>query len=778
MTEALDGVGEQALLLMPNCEGGEPEQDLVVIVAAALPTKSSVHIVSPAVRCGPVTPGRYPARELTEVRTPQQIFFMPQRLLVPLFQRPYVWSQEAQWEPLWDDVQRLAAKRLAGDTLSTHFLGAVVLQQQANHVGALAIRTIIDGQQRLTTLQILLDAVQGQVAAAGFDRLATRLQNLIENGEEFVQEDEEQFKVWPTNRDRAAYREVMSAAAPVNHAGLVNHASRLTKAHEYFSESVAEWLGTNDDRENRADALVGACMGQLQIVAIELLHDEDAQEIFETLNARGTPLTPADLIKNLVFQRLNLGPEKTEQLYREYWSMFETPFWEQEVTSGRIKYSRSSLFLNHWLIARTFVDVPAREVFTQFKRYVADGEHPVADLLPRLKNSADRYRQLLDAASNRTALLTRTELFAYRVGTLDSEVVKPILVWLNEDEQSGIPAEQRDRCIAAIESWMVRRAIIRAKSSGMNRFMVDLLVQLGKSDKLRIGDATVDFLTKQIAPTSYWPGDKEVRRELLSTPIYRKLRRGRLRMILEALEDDARGFTPGNSKHEARLMRDVCSIEHVIPQNWLKNWGAGVGLTEHGERDQLVHLLGNLTLVTQSLNSSLSNAAWLGDNGKRHTLNSHTSLHLTRQVHDSAPNEWTDDHVLERTAALADRVLAIWPVPDGHEIALDGYSAEARTRSLVEVADLVRAGLIAAGDILWARSQAVRGRTATVGADGLIYLDGTAYGTLSGAARALTGSQSEAGWWFWLIDAEGSRCMSDVRAEYANRLDDPDEDDD
>lgn len=568
----------------------------------------------------------------------------------------------------------------------------------------------------------------------------------------------------------------MTAEPPIEYASLAHHGSRLAKAHDYFTTSVNEWLHEANNAEERAEALVSACMGQLQLVAIELLQDEDAQEIFETLNARGTPLTPADLIKNFVFQRLNQSPEKTEKLYREYWSQFETPFWEQDVVSGRIRYSRSSLFLNHWLIARTYVDVPAREVFGQFKRYVTDENLVVAELLPKLKNSADRYRALLDAAADRTRLLNRVELFAYRVSTLDSEVVKPILVWLAEEEQADIPTSQRDRCVAAIEGWMVRRALIRAKSSSMNRFMVDLLNHLQGSDHAAIGDLTIDFLQKQSAPTTYWPGDREVRRELLSTPVYRKLRRGRLRMVLEALEDDARGYTSGRSKHEARVIRDTCSIEHVMPQNWLRNWGTGVGPSEHGERDRTVHMLGNLTLVTQALNSALSDAAWNRSNGKRASLNQHTSLHLTRQVFEGAPDEWTTDHINERTAALVERVLAIWPVPAGHDPSPDGTSIKARARFSVEVADLVRAGLVAAGDNLWARSQAVRGRTATIGADGLIYVDGAPHSTLSGAARTVTGSQSEAGWWFWLVDPEGKRSMMDLRSEYTNNLDDPDED--
>lgn len=104
-------------------------------------------------------------------------------------------------------------------------------------------------------------------------------------------------------------------------------------------------------------------------MTIQLLSNEDAQEIFETLNARGTPLTAADLIKNYLFQRLEKDALATESAYQDYWSDSETPFWEAEVTTGRIKYARSSLFLTQWLTAKTLKEIPAREVFMQFKRY-------------------------------------------------------------------------------------------------------------------------------------------------------------------------------------------------------------------------------------------------------------------------------------------------------------------------------------------------------------------------------------------------------------------------
>ena len=105
----------------------------------------------------------------TNVNTPQVIFNLPQRLLVPLFQRPYVWEEERQWRPLWDDVERVANKVLEKDHSVKHFLGAVVLQQELTTTGTLATRTIIDGQQRLTTLQLLFDATFEEIQKLGLD---------------------------------------------------------------------------------------------------------------------------------------------------------------------------------------------------------------------------------------------------------------------------------------------------------------------------------------------------------------------------------------------------------------------------------------------------------------------------------------------------------------------------------------------------------------------------------------------------------------------------------
>lgn len=477
----------------------------------------------------------------TQVKTPQEIFFNPQRFLVPLFQRPYVWNQELQWQPLWEDVSRVA-ERIANTGVSTpHFLGAVVLQQQPAELGTIGVRSVIDGQQRLTTLQLFLDAVHAQLALRGFEDLAKQVQDLVENPKHFRKAPEDAFKVWPTNRDRPAFNEVMSASVPVDYSALAQCENRLVKAHRFFSTEVSEWL-ERGEAERRANALVLAMTNFLQIVVIDLLADEDAQEIFETLNARGTPLTAADLIKNFVFQRLEVSPEEAERAYHHYWQIFETPFWETEIASGRIRYTRSSLFLSHWLVAQTRQEITAREVFSKFKLFVTDSVESVDALLPRLNRAALKFQEVTEGATQSTGALSRVELFVYRTSTLDSEVVKPLLIWLLDPEQEPIESEQLNKALAAVESWLVRRAIVKATTKNYNQFLLELLIEIGKNERQRVGDVTEEFLCKQTSSSTYWPGDAEVRAELTTQPVYRRLVRARLRMILEALEDKRRGF--------------------------------------------------------------------------------------------------------------------------------------------------------------------------------------------------------------------------------------------
>lgn len=704
----------------------------------------------------------------TNVHTPQVIFNLPQRLLVPLFQRPYVWTEENQWRPLWQDVQRVTERVLQGDYTARHFLGAAVLQQEPSPMGTMLTRTVIDGQQRLTTLQLLFDAIFEQVSRLGLSVVARRVGDLVENPSHHCREPEDRFKVWPTNRDRSAFSEVMGTPDP-DYATLASSGSRISQAHKFFAHQVKEWLTIDPvETEAKASALVDTVTTRLQMVVIDLKSDEDAQEIFETLNARGTPLTAADLIKNLVFQRLGASPDASEKAYHEYWEQFETRFWEQEVSSGRVLWSRSSLFLTQWLASRTREDVPAREVFASFKRYLDTSGLPVGQVLSEIKACADIFQTLTQASENRHAPLSRLELFFYRIGEMQSEIVKPVVIWLTDPSLPAIPEEELDSAVGALESWLVRRMLVREKSAGQNRFMIDLLGQLVDEPREMIGGRLRSLLADQVAETAYWPDDAAVRASLEDLQIYRRISRGRLRMVLEAIEDHRRGFTGKNPKGEAPIMRATSTIEHVMPQSWGQHWPL-TGEVEALERDKLVQTLGNLTLVSKALNPSMSNASWGGPKGKGKALETYSTIKITadvlRMAHENG-DSWDEDLIEERTNELIDQILEVWPVPEGHRNI--GRTGNLDTGNLT-LLDLIAAGLISPGEVLVPARKSVRSQQAMVTENGQVELGGVPFDTPSGAGKAVL-HRTVNGWTFWRVGSPEGPMLSELRTRLSSDL--------
>lgn len=704
----------------------------------------------------------------TQVRTPQLVFMQPQRLIVPLFQRPYVWNMENQWAPLWRDVERLTNRLLSDPSAKqqSHFLGAVVVQQLQNPVGSLQARTVIDGQQRLTTLQLLLDALHAEILAVGALQPALRLEALVRNPAAFCEHHEDQFKVWPTNRDRAAFNDVMSAEPPISYAGLQHSGERLVEAHRYFAEQAREWLALDGPEgvAKRADRMEHAVRELLQLVVIDLTADENAQEIFETLNARGAGLTAADLIKNFVFQRLMEQGVDVEAVYEQHWKEFETGFWEVEVSFGRLRYSRSSIFLNHWLIARTGEEIVAREVFTRFKHY-ADFEAGVSmsELVAQIRRASAVYRRFIEGVTANNPI-DRLQLYAYRSNTLESEVFKPVVLWLHDPELDPVPPAQVTKVLDVLESWMVRRMLVRATTNSYTQIAAELVTQLLKGNRGEAGDIVENYFAGQSVGSRYWPDDAEVTNELSELLAYQRLRRARLRMVLEAIEDHRRGWKgAAEGLGGERVARGKFHIEHIVPRRWQTHWPIDAGSISESDRDKNVHTLGNLTLLSSRLNAKVSNAAW---SIKRDALLEHDVLKLNGDLLGSAGDSWTDEKIRARTRAMAATIVDIWPVPPGHKSVFG--RTEARQKRRVGLDDLIAAGLVEPGATLYARRKASAGRTATVLPDGRIDVDGKAFNSLSAAASFISG-KGENGWWFFNVSPTSKKSLAEVLQDYVDQ---------
>ena len=722
----------------------------------------------------------------TQVRTPQMVFMQPQRLVVPLFQRPYVWNEETQWQPLWDDAVRVAERVLErpADKHHPHFLGAVVLQQVQKQTGQMQERTIIDGQQRLTTLQLLLDALHAELMAVNALQPAMRIDPLVTNAEPFCSKPEDRFKVWPTNRDRPAFNAVMGATPPVDYEAVGHRNERMVQAHRFFSEQAREWLAATgaDSIAPRAAAIETVVRELLQIVVIDLTVDENAQEIFETLNARGAQLTAADLIKNFIFQRLLETGTNVEDAYQKYWKEFETGFWETEISVGRLKYPRSSIFLNHWLIARTGEEVVAREVFDRFKRFADhDAAMPMPKLIEQVYRASKVYHQFVSEAAALTGPIERLGLFGYRTGVLESEVIKPLVLSLLDPEQLPVPPLQLIKALDVVESWMVRRMLVRASTKSYSQVVPEIIAFLRRSDRAKAGDVVEAYLAGQSGGSRYWPDDAEIREELSGLLAYRRLGRGRLRMILEAVEDFRRGWKDGKpGLGDERVARGSLAIEHVMPRKWHTNWPLN-GIDE-AERDRAIHTLGNLTLLTNKLNSKQSNGSWLGPGGKREGLEHHDVLFLNRELLKKAGDSWTDDAITLRTRELTEAIIQIWPVPAGHK---SGFSPDRRPRlrKQVHLSDLINGGVLSPGMSLFPARKKFANRVATLLPDGQVEVDGVAYAGPSEAATAIAGKRIR-GWWFFLTDQTNRISLRRIRRDYVNAMavdeedDEPDDDDD
>jgi len=723
----------------------------------------------------------------TQVRTPQMVFMQPQRLVVPLFQRPYVWNEENQWEPLWNDVVRVADRLLAGptDKHHPHFLGAVVLQQVQRQTGQMQERTIIDGQQRLTTLQLLLDALHAELLSVEALPPAMRIEPLITNAEPFCSKPEDRFKVWPTNRDRPAFNAVMAAKPPVDHDAIGHRGERMVEAHRFFSEQARDWLALSGPEAvaQRAAAIETVVRELVQLVVIDLTVDENAQEIFETLNARGAPLTAADLIKNFIFQRLLETGTNVEDAYEKNWKEFETAFWEHEISVGRLRYPRSSIFLNHWLIARTGEEVVAREVFDRFKRFADhDAGQSMGKLIVQVHRASGVYRQFVTGASTLTGPIDRLGLFGYRTSVLESEVIKPLVLCLLDPEEPAIPDAQLVKALDVVESWMVRRMLVRATTKNYNQVVAELVTQIRTLERTNIGDLIETYLAGQSSGSRYWPDDAEIREELGALLAYRRLGRGRLRMVLEAIEDHLRGWRSGKPAiGDERVARGKLAIEHVMPRKWAAHWPLHDPEQGEADRDRTIHTFGNLTLLTGRLNSKVSNGPWLGDGGKRKGLEEHDVLFLNRELLKQARDQWSDEAIRLRTRQMAEIIIQIWPVPPNHR---SGFSSERpRLRRRVDLTDLINAGVLQPGMSLFPRRKQFVDRVATLLADGRIELDDTLFGSPSQAASHLTGHPTN-GWWFFLTDQTDRPSLRSVRRDYVNAMavdvedDEPDDDGD
>ena len=597
----------------------------------------------------------------TNLQRLQRLFAQPVRYEIPAFQRRYVWRQEEQWEPLWDDVAELCQSLMEAVQTKPHFMGDVVLQQVSFPTGTIERRIVVDGQQRLTTLQLLLDAIRQILEDRGYSAPAGRLSALVVNSDDFRDGDADNaFKVWPSAVDRSAFRYAMNDDLT----GGEYAESRIVQARDFFKGQAEQWLDKyaeeTGERAEAVLALEGAVRLNLELVVIDLDDSDNANKIFETLNARRTPLLQSDMVKNRILHDANVEPrddavEKSAD-ERRLWT-FDEDWWAQEVGRGLQRRPRIDVFLNHWLTLRNRSETKPYDEFRAFERYADDrsGEgHTVEEVAADIGHLGDIYRKVEEVKQSDIVP------FLERRNTMNVGVVTPLLLWLLS---SNVPEATLANCLKALESFLVRRVVCGYSARGYGELFVALLGRLAGSPVNDADRVVVSYLKERTARAGLWPNDEELRDKFVTAPLYQWLTRGRLRMVLTGIEEQLR-----TNKAETQKVPESLHIEHVMPQAWHHNWRLPDGEEDEAatRRDRSIHTIGNLTLVNGRLNASLSNDPW---GKKRKTLADHSVLFLNKELVNNGPDIW-DEHAMKRRAEwLHDKAVKIWPHADDFDMA-------------------------------------------------------------------------------------------------------------
>jgi hypothetical protein len=612
-----------------------------------------------------------------ESQSLKRIFQGAMRYTVPLYQRPYVWRhieddpENDRLGPFWEDVKQTVDRFVereqllaaAGDPdklapMTPHFFGAVVIDQPEMVDGGVVAHETIDGQQRLTTAQLLIAATARACDAAGRPKHASRLRKLWMQDDDLEFTGDQRFKLLPTRYDRKPFANAMDPDNPV-----LDGRDNVAAGYRYFVEQLAQWMTGVPAGEEDAyfNALRDTIYEQLLFVVIELQPGDNPQGIFESLNAQGERLLAIDLVKNHVFRRARHAELDLELLDTEVWSTrFGDEWWRADVKQGRYRRPRAELFLMHWLTERTEAEVSATGLFVEFSRLFSADKVDLVSVKGFIDNfvaDAGIYQQFeaLDPGS-------REHLFFSRREVLDIGVVYPVTLrlWRTQAEKS-IEHNRLVTGLRVLESWLVRRMVMRLTTQNYNRVMLEVLKAMGAADDPVT--AMIDHLRsfKEDTPTGWWPTDERFRAHLVGSPLYNSITQARVRMILEAAE--ARLHTP---KTEKVPVPTKLSIEHVIPRSWRDTWPLKEPDDEAAiaRRTDCIHRIGNLTLVTSSLNPALSNDPWAE---KRSELARHSALRLNAQLVHDYTDRFDEDAIDVRGAALADLLIDEWPGPDADE---------------------------------------------------------------------------------------------------------------
>ena len=569
--------------------------------------------------------------------TIRDIFNRGRNLEIPFFQRAYVWNTE-QWQRFLEDM------RMVSTTKRPYFLGSVILKQQETSSNKDSILTVIDGQQRLTTLNIFLKVLC--------------LKNNADDAftETFKKQRDKSIILLHNHNDQESFKKVVNLKTSTVFED-VSENDNILLAYKFFNENI-----TANDLENSIDFF--NILDNIHFVGIDLGHNEDEQQIFDTINSLGVRLTTAELLKNYFFKRGEI------ESYNKYWKqVFEKDddtkiYWDREITTGRLRRTFIDLFFYSYLQIK--IQEPELKVntedkmefskvenlFESYKRFINDYGLSINKILDELKEYADLFKDNFDYDIVNKELTSESgiERLNAIIFGLDTSTLIPYSLFILKNVEDET---QRKELFAFIESYVMRRMVVKETTKNYNQLFTDRLI----SNKILTKQQFVEYLEGRNDKVNYLPNDTELKEGFEKSILINKQTAGIIYLIESKIRNRHKQATQllGISKY---------SLEHLMPKKWENKWNSVSTEEAKNYRNKKLKTLGNLAIITQSLNASIRDSNW--PTKKSGSGNKAGLKHYASGIETLAPyldlNDWNEIEIEKRAEFLLEKAKEIWTV--------------------------------------------------------------------------------------------------------------------
>ena len=568
-------------------------------------------------------------------RTINEIFNGSKILEVPFFQRAYVWK-ETNWERFLEDIEDVCASR------APYFMGSLILKQQMTKSDSAVgdVRLVIDGQQRLTTVSILLKVLSLKTGATKKFEKRFMLDDDVGGG-----------PVLHHNRnDLAAFNKIMM----LEELEKLSADDKITEAYRYFVQFA-------DPEKLNFDTICN----KILFVGIDLDQDDDEQQIFDTINSLGVTLTTAELLKNYFFTRRDV-----ESYKQDWYDVFEKDeetrnYWDTEITTGRIKRTYIDMFFYSFLIIKiqdSAYNVSAEEKvkFSKFERLFESYKTFIKDkcngdrigILQEIREYAVLFRNSISESVLWGELTPDAgiERINAIIFTFDTTTLIPYVLYI----EKNIPdTATKNALYDVLEAYIVRRVVTRATTKNYNRLFSERLIL----NQILSRETFTEYMVESDDINNRMPSDEEVIKAFHESILVNKYAAGVLYLIESRIRN--------RDYHSTRLLGiGKYSLEHMMPKKWRNKWKVDDEGFDATHRDWVLLTLGNLTIITQSLNASIRDAAWqtkkTGSGSKGGLIKYADGIETLSDF--LALDEWNEGRIFERATYLADKALQIWRI--------------------------------------------------------------------------------------------------------------------